>query len=148
MLGCCRSPLPGCCQSSLCVVVVVIVSFSWPEGVVRGWPCGRSSESLLRCPLPLLLMGVGPVAPLTAVNRDVADSAGGVSKDIGVSCASAVVMLPDCSGDSEGLERKLLSRRVSSLWRSSLGRKDERVSLGATNSEACEEKRAVPFKIC
>lgn len=88
------------------------------------------------------------MAPLTAVNREVADSAGGVSNDIGVSCASAVVMMPDCSGDSEGLERKLLSRRVSSLWMSSLGRKDERASLAATNSEACEEKKVVPFKIC
>lgn len=148
MFACCRSPLPGCCQSSLCVAVVVIVSFSWPEGVVRGCPWGRSSESLLRWPLPLLLETAGPEAPLTAVNREVADSAGCVSNGIGASCVSAVVMLPDGSGDSEGLERKLLSRRVSSLWRSTLGWKDERASLVATKSEACEEKSAVPFKIC
>ena len=82
----------GGLHSSRDVVVVVMVSFSCPGGVILGCPLGLSSEFLLDRPFPLMLAG-GMVAttgsfPFTAVNLEVGDD----SAFSDTSCPPAVAM--------------------------------------------------------
>lgn len=104
----------------------MIVSFSWPGGVIRGCPFVRSSPEFLLCECPFVLddvdvSGSGSL-PLTAVNRDVEGDSPCVSyeKAAWATCASAVVIVWICLVDIV-------------LWISSTGRMDPRWVCTAAN---------------